>query len=90
MLSPEENRIQSQQLQNEDSNDGIAYNTALLKSNPGKTFDVLGKLLEFNNPNEFNSLIENINLENYTKIFNLRNILYILYVNIFEMPLLFH
>ena len=34
------------------------------------TFDVLGKLLEFNNPNEFNSLIENINLENYTKIFN--------------------
>ena len=43
MLSPEENRIQSQQLQNEDSNDGIAYNTALLKSNPGQAFDVLGK-----------------------------------------------
>jgi len=43
MLSPEENRIQSQQLQNEDSNDGIAYNTMLLKSNPGLAFDVLGK-----------------------------------------------
>ena len=34
------------------------------------TFDVLGKLLEFNDPNNFNSEIENINLENYTKIFN--------------------
>ncbi len=43
MLSQEENRIQSQQLQNEDSNDGIAYNTGLLKSNPGAAFDVLGK-----------------------------------------------
>lgn len=43
MLSPEENRIQSQQLQNEDSNDGIAYNIGLLKSNPGAAFDVLGK-----------------------------------------------
>jgi tRNA pseudouridine(55) synthase len=34
------------------------------------TFDVLGKLLEFNNPNEVNSSIETINLENYTKQFN--------------------
>ena len=34
------------------------------------TFDVLGKLLEFNNPIDFNEKIENINLDNYTKQFN--------------------
>jgi len=34
------------------------------------TFDVLGKLLEFNNPSDFNSSIETINLDNYTKQFN--------------------
>ena len=34
------------------------------------TFDVLGKLLEFNNPIDFNSSIENIYLDNYTKQFN--------------------
>ena len=34
------------------------------------TFDVLGQLLEFNNPIDFNEKIENINLDNYTKQFN--------------------
>jgi len=34
------------------------------------TFDVLGKLLEFNNPTVFNSSIETINLDNYKKEFN--------------------
>jgi tRNA pseudouridine(55) synthase len=34
------------------------------------TFDVLGKLLEFNNPTDFNSSIEKINLLHYTTQFN--------------------
>jgi len=42
MISPEENRIKSQELIKQDSNDGIAYNKQILEHNTGVNFNILG------------------------------------------------
>ena len=46
MISLEENRIKSQELIKQDSNDGIAYNTKVLGGNVGPNLDILGKAFD--------------------------------------------
>ena len=46
MISLEENRIKSQELIKQDSNDGIAYNTKVLEGNVGPNLNILGKAFD--------------------------------------------